>query len=83
VKRVLYEALGAADYDTATSILQPLPKDLIAVATKELMLDQNELPQFSSLGDCTNFDVEFLKKRNRRLLGLAYDFFIAHLSTAD
>lgn len=83
VKRVLYEALGAADYDTATSILQPLPKDLIAVATKELMLDQNELPQFSSLGDCTNFDVEFLKKRNRRLLGLAYDFFIAHLSTGD
>jgi|688.fasta_scaffold42694_4 hypothetical protein len=79
VKRSLYSALSAPDYDTANEILQSLPDELVGVATQELVIKQDEQPQFSSLAKCEDFDTDFVIARTERLLGLAYDYLIKHL----
>jgi hypothetical protein len=75
----LYSALSAPDYDTANEILQSLPDELVGVATQELVIKQDEQPQFSSLAKCEDFDTDFVIARTERLLGLAYDYLIKHL----
>lgn len=81
VKKVLYQALGTKDLEEAVGILDGLPAEDINIATQELMLRQDEQPQFQSLSLCLEFDHDFLKKRNKRLLELAYDNLIKHLKS--
>ena len=79
IKKVLYQALAMDDAEEAENMLQDLPEDLVGPATAALMLRQSEQPQFKSLGTCIEFDLDFLKLRNIRLLELAYDYLIKHL----
>lgn len=80
LKKKLYSALSATDSEVANEILQSLPEELVGIATQELMIRQDEQPQFSSLANCTDFDPDFIKARTERLLGLAYDYLIKHLN---
>ena len=80
IKKKLYSALSATDYEVANEILQSLPEELVGIATQELVIRQDEQPQFSSLANCTDFDPDFIKARTERLLGLAYDYLIRYLN---
>jgi hypothetical protein len=80
VKKKLYSALSATDLEVANEILQSLPEELVGIATQELVIRQDEQPQFSSLANCTDFDPDFIKARTERLLGLAYDYLIKFLN---
>ena len=75
-KRILYKAFGSETTESARIVLEEAAELGVTFAdsTNDLVLLSTHTPQLRSLGDKEGeWDAEFIDRRGRRLLGLAWD----------